>query len=76
MPLTSYIRPIQSFKHGTSHSRKPFSHLRPQHWKREARWIPARAQIEGLDEPMADYGVLTQKMQVDYDCGTPNEGIM
>ena len=54
----------QAFKHGAKDSRQPFSHLKPQHGKREARWNPLRAQLEGLDEPIADYGVLTQKMQV------------
>jgi len=54
----------QAFKHGGIDTRQSFAHLKPQHWKREARWRPLRAQLEGLDEPIADYGVLTQKMQV------------
>ena len=74
--VTSRIQREQNLKHRAVNSRQPFSQLRPQHWKRETRWTVSRAQIEGLDEPIADYGVLTQKMQVSHDCISPKEGIM
>ena len=76
LQASSRVQSAQSCKHRAVHGRQPLSQLRSQHWKRDARWAPARAQIEGLDEPIADYGVLTQKMQVGLTYGSPGEDVM